>query len=68
MKKKTLDTRSILKSVYERREKKERANVTFSFTKRIYKNFQEACGKQKVGAGEILEEFMIEFISSHGGR
>ena len=45
----------------KKKEKSEKGNVTFRFVTKTYSDFQKNCNKLGIGAGETIEEFMVDF-------
>ncbi len=61
---KTADPKAIIRRIKAQDLESEKANVTYRLTKAVVEAFKEACEKQGVGQGRVLEEFMRDFTSS----
>lgn len=67
--KKSSAAKGIVKRLKDRELGSEKANVTYRLTKSVVEHFKVACEKEGVVPGQVLEEFMKDFIDQvHGGR
>jgi len=64
---KTADPKAIVKRIKAQDIDSEKANVTYRLTKAVVEAFREACEKQGVGQGRVLEEFMRDFVAASKG-
>ncbi len=69
MVKKATAAKSIVKRIKDREVGSEKANITYRLTRSVVENFKAACEKEDVVPGQVLEEFMKDFIDQvRGGR
>ncbi len=64
---KTADPKGIIKRIKAQDAESEKANVTYRLTKAVVESFRDACEKQGVGQGRVLEEFMRDFVAASKG-
>lgn len=57
-----IDAHKVLKVIRE--QKPERGKVSLYLNKDIYREFKKICLKEKVAAGETLDELMTAFVDS----
>lgn len=53
--------KTFVERVKKKKEKTQKVNVTFRLLTQVYEDFQTNCSKQGIGAGETIEEFMLDF-------
>lgn len=53
--------KTLVDRVKKKKEQSQKGNVTFRFVTQVYADFQNNCNKLDVGAGETIEEFMMDF-------
>lgn len=59
---KQIDVKDIVEKL--KKEKGERANVTFRISVAVAEKFKQACKKQGLSNSDVIEEFMRRFIES----